>query len=68
MTSPCAAQRRSELRPLGLCRAGLAALALLWSAGPAFGWGSGHVTQAELVLRALPQELRDFFPEALHGI
>ena len=41
----------------------LAVCAVVWCAGRAHGWGSGHGTQARMVLSVLPKEIVDFFPE-----
>lgn len=38
-------------------------LVLLLSAPCAYGWGSGHCTQAQMVMDGLPQEIKDFLGE-----
>jgi hypothetical protein len=50
--------RRRRLAVLALLAAGCCA-------GRAYGWGSGHATQAQMVIDALPAEIRAFFPPDL---
>ena len=40
-------------------------LVVVAGAATAYGWGSGHATQAQMVVDALPQKIKDFFPEDL---
>jgi hypothetical protein len=46
-------------------RAALLLLAMAAWAPQAGAWGSGHHTQARMIMAVLPAEIRDFFPEDL---
>ncbi len=41
------------------------ALAVVTAAPAAYGWGSGHLTQADMVMSVLPKEILDYFPKDL---
>lgn len=48
---------------------GLIASAMALCAPSAYGWGSGHATEARMVIESLPKEIKEFFtPELLQQV